>query len=295
MAYKVDNAIIMCAGTSSRFAPISFEKHKALIEVKGEILIERQIKQLKKAGIEEIILVLGYKKSDFYYLKDKYNVTLIENTFYDTRNNNYSIYVAKDYLKNSYICSADNYFVDNPFENFVDFSYYSAVFESGETKEWCIKFDEDKIINNVHIGGKNEWVMLGHTFWDQNFSSKFISILENIYDKPETFNKLWESIYIDNLSELKMKIRFYDKNNIYEFDTLDELRNFDEKYYTKSYSKILKEITTKLNCQEKELSLFLSINDNKSNEAIGFSFVFNKELYKYIYLTKKLSRQNINW
>ena len=39
--YKVDNAIIMAAGVSSRFAPLSFETPKALTEVKGEILIER--------------------------------------------------------------------------------------------------------------------------------------------------------------------------------------------------------------------------------------------------------------
>lgn len=44
---KVDNAIIMAAGTSSRFAPLSFERPKALIEVRGEILIERQIRQLR--------------------------------------------------------------------------------------------------------------------------------------------------------------------------------------------------------------------------------------------------------
>ena len=36
---KVDNAIIMAAGTASRFAPLSYELSKALIEVKGEILI----------------------------------------------------------------------------------------------------------------------------------------------------------------------------------------------------------------------------------------------------------------
>ena len=42
----VNNAVIMAAGTSSRFAPLSYEKPKALIEVKGEILIERQIKQV---------------------------------------------------------------------------------------------------------------------------------------------------------------------------------------------------------------------------------------------------------
>ena len=39
MAYKVDNAVIMAAGTSSRFAPLSYEYPKALIRVKGEVLI----------------------------------------------------------------------------------------------------------------------------------------------------------------------------------------------------------------------------------------------------------------
>ena len=32
---KVDNAIIMAAGTSSRFAPLSYESHKAMTVVKG--------------------------------------------------------------------------------------------------------------------------------------------------------------------------------------------------------------------------------------------------------------------
>ena len=53
---KVDNAIIMAAGTSSRFAPLSYEKPKALIEVRGEVLIERQIRQLREAGIEEVVV-----------------------------------------------------------------------------------------------------------------------------------------------------------------------------------------------------------------------------------------------
>ena len=47
--YKVDNAIIMAAGLSSRFAPLSYEKPKGLYGVKGEILIEREIEQLKSA------------------------------------------------------------------------------------------------------------------------------------------------------------------------------------------------------------------------------------------------------
>jgi CTP:phosphocholine cytidylyltransferase-like protein len=59
MGYKVDNAVIMAAGTSSRFAPLSYERPKALIEVRGEVLIERQIKQLREAGIDDIIVVIA--------------------------------------------------------------------------------------------------------------------------------------------------------------------------------------------------------------------------------------------
>ena len=49
--YKVDNAIIMAAGFSSRFAPLSDTTPKALLKVKGEIMIERQIRQLIEAGV----------------------------------------------------------------------------------------------------------------------------------------------------------------------------------------------------------------------------------------------------
>ena len=95
MSYKVDNAIIMAAGTSSRFAPLSYEMPKALIEVKGDILIERQIRQLQQAGIRQIIVVVGYKKEQFEYLNNKFGVVIVENEEYLSRNNNGSIYAAK--------------------------------------------------------------------------------------------------------------------------------------------------------------------------------------------------------
>ena len=177
---RVDNAIIMAAGTSSRFAPLSYEKPKALIEVRGEILIERQIRQLQEAGIKEIIVVTGYNAEQFEYLRDKYHVVLVHNPDYINRNNNASIYVVRDYLKNSYICSSDNYFITNPFENEVDDSYYSAVYAEGETREWCIS-EEDGWIKDVKVGGHDSWVMLGHVFWSESFSRSFIHILEKEY------------------------------------------------------------------------------------------------------------------
>ena len=97
------NAIIMAAGTSSRFAPLSYEKPKGLLKVKGEILIERQIHQLQEAGITDITVVVGYMAELFEYLKDKYGVILIKTEDYKERNNHASVYAAKDFLK-KYVC-----------------------------------------------------------------------------------------------------------------------------------------------------------------------------------------------
>ena len=102
------NAIIMAAGTSSRFAPLSYEKPKGLLEVKGEILIERQIRQLHEAGIHDITVVVGYKSEMFRYLEEKHNVRLVLNEDYNIYNNTSSIIRVIDQLADTYICSSDN-------------------------------------------------------------------------------------------------------------------------------------------------------------------------------------------
>ena len=282
---KVDNAIIMAAGTASRFAPLSFEKPKALIEVRGEVLIERQIKQLRDAGIHEIVIVTGYKAEQFEYLKEKFGVVLVENKDFLTRNNNASIYVSRGYLKNSYICSSDNYFLNNPFESEVDESYYASVYVEGNTNEWCIE-EQDEYIKNVVVGGKDSWVMMGHVFWLETFSKKFLSILEREYERPDTADKLWETIYIEHINELSMKIRKYPSDFIFEFDTLDELRAFDSSYKVNTRSSILKRAAKELCCREEDIENVKAFKD-KDNAAAGFTFEVGKK-YKYYYKTESL-------
>lgn len=288
--YKVDNAVIMAAGTSSRFAPLSFEMPKALISVKGEILIERQIKQLLEVGIKDIYIVVGYKGEMFNYLAEKFGVHIVENPDYLSRNNNASIYAVKDVLRNSYICSADNYFSENPFEKEVDDSYYSAVFANGLTKEWCMDYDEINRITSVTIGGENKWYMLGHVFWNEKFSKKFVEILNAEYNLPQTADLLWESIYIKHISELDMKIRKYNDNVIFEFDTLDELREFDTSYVDDTRSEILKSISNTLKCKEKDITKVTAYKD-ENNAAAGFTFVLNNVEYKYSYDDMNLRRE----
>lgn len=285
--YKVDNAIIMAAGTSSRFAPLSYERPKGLVEVKGEILVERQIRQLREAGIQNIILITGYKKECFAYLTEKFGVQLIDNPFYATRNNNASIYAAKDYLKNSYICSSDNYFAKNPFESEVEFSYYASLYAAGETSEWCLKEDANGYITDVTVGGHDAWYMLGHVFWDENFSKKFVKILEKEYDLPETADKFWEDILIEHLGEFNIKSRHYSDDVIFEFDSLDELRQFDDSYVDDTRSVILKNIASELKCREADIQNIETVK-TVDNQASGCRFMACGKGYEFDYQTKQL-------
>ena len=191
--------------------------------------------------------------------------------------------MVENILSNTYICSADNYFSQNPFEREVDSAYYASVYSNGPTNEWCMETDSDGWIRKVTIGGENAWYMLGHTFWDERFSSGFRAILDEVYDEPTTADKLWEDIYIEHLDQLRMKIRKYPADYIFEFDTLDELRTFDESYINNTHSRILRALASKLGVTEADIVHINCLKDAKSTEAIGFTFDVSGHHYSYLY------------
>lgn len=279
--YKVDNAVIMAAGMSSRFAPLSYEKPKGLLNVKGEILIERQIRQLKEAGITNITVVVGYMKEKFFYLDDKFGVKIVVNEDYYRYNNTSTLIRVLDKLANTYICSSDNYFVDNVFEPYVYRGYYSAVYADGETDEYCLSFDNDGRINGVSVGGSDSWYMLGHVYYDRKFSDKFKAILEREYEKADTKEHLWEDLYMKHIDELDLYVRKYDAGKVLEFDSLDELRAFDEEYINNADSAILKNICNILHCEMKHIVNIKAIKAGLTNTSFQFEVDGKGYVYRH--------------
>ena len=117
-------AVILAAGYGMRMVPINMEYSKALLEVNGEPLIERQIKQLREAGVEQIYVVVGFMKEKFDYLIDEYGVELIVNPQYAVKNNLHSLMLAKDHLNNCYVVPCDIWCSRNPFDKDELYSWY---------------------------------------------------------------------------------------------------------------------------------------------------------------------------
>lgn len=279
--YAVDNAVIMAAGLSSRFAPISYERPKGTLRVRGEVLIERQIEQLHEAGITDIIVVVGYRKEYFFYLAEKYGVKIVVNSEYATRNNNGSLWLVRDKLANTYVCSSDDYFTENPFESHVYRAYYSAQHVKGETDEWCLKTDTDGLITGVTVGGRDTWIMLGHVYFDREFSRTFVKILENVYNLPETAPKLWEQIYVDHLNAFKMVIRKYPEGVINEFDSVDELRSFDPFFMENVDSEIFENIKKTLGCDVNDIQDVYPLKQGITNLSCHFAVNGHEYVYRH--------------
>jgi len=281
--YKVDNAVIMAAGMSSRFVPLSLEKPKGLLVVKNEVLIERQIEQLQEAGIRDIVLVLGYKKEAFFYLESKYEgIKIVINPEYNTRNNTHTLYLAREHIGNTYICSSDDYFEQNPFEEYVYGSYYAAVHVHEKTNEWYMLPDSRMNISKVEKSGAEGYIMLGHVYWDRDFSKAMIGLLNEDHAEGRYAQSLWEQVLADNLKVLPpMEIKVYPDDVIFEFDSLEELRRFDYNYVDHTHSRILKNITKVLDCKEGEILGFRTIKEGLTNTSFAFEVSGKKYVYRH--------------
>lgn len=276
--YRVDNAVILAAGMSTRFVPLNFETPKGLLKVKGETLIERQICQLREKGINEIIVVVGYMKEKFEFLREKYGVVLVETDDYMNKNNYASVYAAKQYLKNTIVTSSDLYFSENIFQKYAFDSYYCTIYKAGKTAERGIVTDEDDRIIDTMYGDKcyDIWVTLGYAYFNKRFSDNYLKIMEKEYDLPETSNKFWADIQDEHLSELYMYAKRCDETVINEFDSLEELREFDDKYLYNSDSRFMHELCYLLAAKENNI---IGIESLKQVKYSMFKFRCKGDVY----------------
>lgn len=143
--------------------------------MKGEYLIERQIKQFVEAGVEDIYIVVGYMKEKFFFLEQKYpQVHLLINNKFGVKGNLYSLYVAKDYLSNSYLSYADYYFENNPFlnDNPENVSYHACIYRPRKFNEFSVDYSDADVITHVDLGGSYKMAMVGHAYFNERFSRR---------------------------------------------------------------------------------------------------------------------------
>lgn len=95
--------IILAAGIGRRLGDLTNDNTKCMVEVNGIKLIDRALDCLSQFEISRIIIVIGYKGEELkQYVGNKHygtDIIYINNPIYDQTNNIYSLFLAKDLLK----------------------------------------------------------------------------------------------------------------------------------------------------------------------------------------------------
>lgn len=276
------NAIILAAGKSNRLAPFTYEKPKGLFVVRNEILIERQIEQLLEADVKEIFVVVGYMKEKFFYLEQKYpEVTLLVNNKYGKLGNIYSLFVAREYLANSYICCSDHYFLENPFldNNDLNQSYRYCDYLDGDFREFSVEYSDADILTGCYMGGADKMAMIGPAYFNESFSKKFTELMEAEIGKFGIENLFWEDFYGKHIKELTLFRKQGNKDIQLEFDSIEDLRQFDSEFLININSDIIKNICKVLECEPNDVKDLDIINAGFTN--ISFKFTIDGVDYVY--------------
>lgn len=94
--------IILAAGRGSRLNGTANESPKCLVELGGTTLIGRQISVLRKAGIDQITVVVGCE-ADRVRRECGQGITYVENRDYASTNSMYSLWMARPLLYEGFV------------------------------------------------------------------------------------------------------------------------------------------------------------------------------------------------
>lgn len=275
------NAIILAAGKSSRFAPFTYEKPKGLFRVKGEILIERQVNQMIEAGIREIYIIVGYMKEKFFYLEQRYpEVHLLINNQFSNKGNLYSLYIARDYLRDSYVSYADYYFPTNPFLNDITtHSYHAGSYRVGHFGTFALEYTDANVISCVNMGGHDQYDMVGPAYFTEEFSRRFVLYMNAEMDQFRISSLFWEEFYARHIHDLTLYLKPFEPGTIWEFNSIEDLRQFDSDFLYNVDSEIIEHICGVLKCHPNEISDIAVINAGLTN--VSFRFLVGGTEYVY--------------
>ena len=261
------NAVILAAGFGMRMVPINMETPKPLLEVKGEVLIERTIRQLQEIGITEIYVVVGFMKEHFEYLIDEYGVHLVVNEEYFCKNNLHSMKLVLEHLSNTYIIPGDIWCENNPFRKNELYSWYmvSDMMDNGSDVRVNRKME---LVSIPESSGGNAMIGIAYLVAEEaSIVRKKITemCLDSRYD-----GSFWEKALYDGKNRMIVPARLVHGTDVVEINTFEQLRELDENS-NQLKSEAMTIIAQQLGAVEKEIIDIEVLKKGMTNRSFLFS------------------------
>lgn len=264
------NAVILAAGFGMRMVPINLSTPKALLEVTGERLIDRLIRQLQEAGIKDISVVVGFMKDSFEYLIDEFGVNLVYNPDFASSNNIRSLELVLDRLSNTYIVPCDIWCEKNPFRRHELYSWYmvSDLLDADST----VRVNRKMELVSHTPGNK----MIGISYLLAADAETVKARIKELVGSGRFDDSFWEAA-LYNKDRMIVPARVVPGNEVVEINTYEQLRDLDSNS-NQLQSDAIKTISEVLSCKELDITDISVLKKGMTNR----SFLFTVNGVKYI-------------
>lgn len=243
-------ALMLAAGMGKRLGELTKNNTKCMLEIQGKTLIERAVEALLDSGITKMYIVVGYKGENLKkFLKEEctnprikdMEFVFIDNYDYDKTNNIYSLYMAKDVLKedDTILLESDLIYEPKLIKNLVESERKNAV-TVAKFEPWMdgtvVKIGENDSINEF-IEGKDfnyddvdQYYKTVNIYkFSKEFSeNQFLPFLEayiKVYGKDEYYELTLKIIAHLSRSDLKAldigDTKWYEMDDVQDVDIVN--------------------------------------------------------------------------
>ncbi len=261
------NAVILAAGFCMRMVPINTEISKAFLEVNGEPLIERLIRQLQEAGITDITVVVGFLKESFEYLIDTFGVKLVVNTKFAAKNNLYSMKLVRERIGNTYILPCDIWCRENPFRRHEPYSWYLV--SDSLTEESDLRVNRNQELVPAQTDGKGN-AMIGICYLTREDAA---GVTERIrqYSADRNYDKAFWEVALYHKKRFCIQAKVASASDVVEINTYEQLRELD-KHSNHLKSNVLHTIAQAFSTKTEYIRDITVLKKGMTNRSFLFSF-----------------------
>ena len=266
-------AIILAAGSGMRIHPTNVESTKGLLEIDGEPLIERLLKQLHEVNVTKIYIVVGFMKEQYEYLIDEYNVKLVVNPEYAMKNNLHSLKLVAQHLDNAYIIPCDVWCAVNPFSKTEVYSWYMV--NDNKDKKSSVRINRKwELVTVTDYSGGNR--MIGISYLLRGEADIVRERMKQLCQETRYDGAFWEeTLYQGNKMIVQAKV--VGGTDVEEINTYEQLKEKDNNtnYLAAGALAVIKDT---LNVQHDEIINVEVLKKGMTNR----SYLFECHSKKYI-------------
>ena len=234
---RITTALLLAAGIGNRLQPLTDSDPKCLIKINGRPILGRLIDNLRDNGFKRLVIVVGYLEHCIRQFVDEYvdddlTVEFITNPLFQSTNNIYSLWLARNKIRESFLLAESDLVFDPSllegllYPNKIAISHMQP-YMNGTT----ITLDS---LNRVSaFGMDNNKQTVGTRYKTVNMYSLSDSSWRKVTERLELFissgriNEYYEAVFKQMIADgsLSMDGVFFDSEYWYEIDTPADLVN----------------------------------------------------------------------